>query len=183
MGLCPAGPVVASHPHHRHGRCRQSRRPLRTLIIPISTERDCRQHQLFNFGRPDVAHPFYNLGPCVSYRNRRDVHGEYNRKRPRRRHLRPYHDHLHRFRHRPDRHDRDGDAQRQSASSASHPRWKHCHRRQSSRTLRPLIIPISTKRDRRQHQLFSFRLPELAYPVLDLGHCVSFRNRRRRRRG
>jgi hypothetical protein len=48
VGLYPTDrPVAASHPHHQYGRRRQYGRPLRPLIVPISTQRDRRRHQLF----------------------------------------------------------------------------------------------------------------------------------------
>ena len=47
MGLCSAdSPVLAGHPRHRPDRHRQSRRPLRPHIVPISIKRDRRHRQL-----------------------------------------------------------------------------------------------------------------------------------------
>jgi hypothetical protein len=61
MGLCSVGdPVIASCPHHRHGRLRQSRWPVHSTLS-ISGQRDRRQHQLFNFGVPEVAEPVLDL--------------------------------------------------------------------------------------------------------------------------
>jgi hypothetical protein len=83
VGLFPAdGPVVTSHPHHQHDRRRQSRRPLRPIIIPVSAKREHRQHQLFSFGISELAHPVFDLGHSIYHCDKRDVHGKFQCHQP-----------------------------------------------------------------------------------------------------
>ena len=108
---------AASNAHRQYRRRRKSRRTP-SLFIPIPTQCERRHRQLFNFGRPELAHPFFNLGQCVLFRHYRDLYGECKREQPCPRHLRPNHYHFHQFRHRPGHPDPDGDAHGQSASAA-----------------------------------------------------------------
>jgi virginiamycin B lyase len=73
LAACP----TSSHCDQRRGGW-ESRRSLRPFIVPISTQHNLRQRQLFNFGCSELADPFCNLGHC-DYRNDRDLYDECER--------------------------------------------------------------------------------------------------------
>jgi Divergent InlB B-repeat domain len=82
------------------------------------------------------------------------------------------------FRHRPDRDDRDGDAHRQSTGAAGHSRHQHCRFGDSGRPILAVIVQLYAQRHVRQCELLDHQRPELAHPVVGLGHYFFFRNHR-----
>jgi hypothetical protein len=136
---------AASNAHCQYLRRRKSRRA-RCLFIPIRTQCEHRHRQLFDFGRPELAHPIFNLGHCFDFGNGRNFYGECKREQPCPRHIRSNRYHFHEHRHRPRHPNPDGNADGESASAAGDAYHGRNRFGDTRRSILAVVIHLRTQR-------------------------------------